>query len=270
MTRLLATAATCGVLLLGLAACAGEEDPGLMPGEPAPSAAAPFTGPAEPTLNGEPWDGRVIPDTVQVDLSGGAAYGYTAEVRPFVPRTQQDGDGVTAVTERRLPGCTGPWVRLPIDGEVTDFVADVAREGRYVVARQVTTFPDVETAAQFAPQMQEQPVRCDEVQGVASTSAVRSDYAPDPSLGVPERYDGTAFSQGSATTSEDGTNVRWVDVVSRHRNVVALTRVAEFGHDGEPAVLRWLDEEPRFVELLRSEGARHHEWFSAFDEFRTG
>ncbi len=251
-----------------LAGCTNDADPGpSRAGEPVKTAGPLFSAHPSPTLNGQPWDGRVIPNDVQLDLDG-AAYGYTAAERPWVSRSRMGADGVEAVLQRRVPGCdSGPWMRLPSDQQVLDFQGDVRVDGPYVISRQVTVYPTVEAARAFTDDLEDHTIGCRSFRGAGVEAFQRSEYAADRFVGIPDRFDGTEFSQGYLTTERPAVNIRWVDVVTRHVNAVAFTRVAEPSYDGQPDVIGRLDQEPRFVRALVAEGRRQLGWMAAFDEY---
>lgn len=251
-------------MLTLLSGCTDDADSG----PPSADEAGPvFSAHPSPTLNGQPWDGRVIPNDIQVDLDG-AAYGYPPDERRWLPRTRQGSDGVEAVVQRRVPGCdSGPWMSLPSDQRVLDFQADVRGEGAFVISRQVTVYPSVDAARAFTDDLGKQPTECATFQGADVDASERSEYLPDRHVGVPDRFDGTEFSQGYITTDRPGTDIRWVDVVTRHGNAVAFTRVAEPSYGGEPDVLGRLDQEPEFARALVAEGRRQLRWMAAFDEY---
>ena len=136
----------------------------------------------------------------------------------------------TGPNDRVLMPCGTEEGLLAIDREATTFAHTSLEDDGYLIQRQLTLYPDTETAEQFVAQMEQGPIGCDwfgDDRGAMSPH----DFGPDRLYGVQDET--AVFSHGFVQRGTKGKakdQFRWTDVVSTRGNAVMLTRVGRSGH----------------------------------------
>jgi hypothetical protein len=150
------------------------------------------------------------------------ATGYRATDQRWRPRTRTRGTTHVTITQRRVPACdTGPWPHLAVDRDTLDFAASMMHRHGFVIARQLTVYPDARIAARFPRQMTH--LAFCRYDGRTPYAVEGGHFSSGRAYGITDKNDGTLYSWGAITT--DGKSAVWIDVVARKDNAVSFTRV---------------------------------------------
>lgn len=145
---------------------------------------------------------------------------YTAETKTWKPTFTSN--GTTTGIDRRVFPCDDSKFHLDIDDDIRASTEAAFSDGDYLISRQLTLYPDPQTAQKFAPKFSATGIGCTTfLDGPDTTASTTDSLIFDQSYGLGDPL--TQFGRGTVTNRKH--TFGHVDIVSTRGNAVIWTRV---------------------------------------------